>query len=309
MRTIHVDYESLSDFEKSLRDSILPFYAYTSRIGRYVVDELASRPGGKYSQALRALDKIQTSDEDTYVPQTMRERTGIPLSEEAFGSFAKPGPGLHRFVANIDFPGMAAINLGASVQGNGLLDSAEASAISTLQNVGSMAAPHLRTAAELWSGTDLYTKEKLGKGKSDIDRIIGDRIGDEDFRLGALPNAAIDLLLPGAGRAISATKQAVDARIEDPATRFGQMAWNQVAPFRFHVVDAARQRDDAARMIDDMIARDPASYTIENTVVPKEDFDQLSPEMQQLVLLKQALAKAEREEKKAKERAAKLSLR
>jgi TRAP-type C4-dicarboxylate transport system substrate-binding protein len=72
---------------------------------------------------------------------------------------------------------------------------------------------------------------------------------------------------------------------------------------------ARRQRDDAARMIDDMIARSPHAYQIENTVVPKEDFDQLSPEMQQLVLLKQALAKTEREEKKAKERAAKLSLR
>ena len=309
MRAVHVAYDSLSDYEKSLRDSVLPFYAYTSRIGKYVFDEITKRPGGRYTQSLRALDKTQTSDEDTYVPATMRERTSIPLSEELFGEFAKPGPGLQRFVSNIDFPGMAAVQLGSSVRDeHGNIDLGR-SAMSTIQNVGSMAAPHLRTGAELLSGVDLYTKEKLGAVPSEIDQITGALIGDENFQWSPAINMASDLLMPGAGRVLSAGRQVADPRIEDVGARIGQMLFNQVAPVKVNVVDEKRQRRDAVNQIDDLLSRSPHAYTISNTVVSKEDFEKLSPEMQQLVLLKQALEKQGREERAAKDRAAKLSLR
>lgn len=315
MRAIHVAYDSLSDFEKSLRDSVLPFYAYTSRIGKYVFDELTQRPGGRYSQGLRGLDKLQTSDEDTYVPQTMRERTSIPLAPEVFGKFAEPGPGLRRFATHIDFPGMAAINMGSSVRSGDSIDVA-GSALSTFQNVGSMAAPHLRTAVELMSGNDLYTKEKLGARPSPIDQITG-AIGEQagliedgsDFKYPPLVNSAVNLMLPGAGRILNAGRQIADDRIEDLPSRLGQMAWNQVGPVRFGVVDERSQRRDAVNQIEDMIERSGYGYTMTNTVVSNEDFAKLPPEMQQLVLLKKSIEQKNRQEKKAKERATKLSLR
>jgi hypothetical protein len=320
MRAIHVDYASLSKFEQGLRDSVLPFYAYTSRIGKFVFDELSQRPGGQYSQALRALDKTQTSDQETYVPASIRDRVGLPISPDilpGLESFAQPGPGLQRFVTNIDFPGMAAVNLPASVKGaDGNVDWSE-SILNTAQNVGSNLAPHLRTAAELISGQDLYRKQPLGTTNTALDEIVGATLGaagaisdPENFRLPPVVNTGAQMLMPGAGRVINAARQTIDRRIEDPLTRLGQAAWNQVGPVRFAIVDQARQDSDAVRQIDDILSRSPYAFTLNRTVVSQEDFDKMPPELQQLVLLKRSIEADQRKRRKAAdERAAKLSMR
>jgi hypothetical protein len=305
MRAAHIAYDSLSPFEKGLRDQVVPFWAYTSRIGKYVVEQFATRPGGAYAQTIRGLDKIQRDSDDTYIPQTMRERVGIPLSRELFGELAEPAPGQRRFVTNIDLPGMAAINLFSAVHDGDSLN-VGASAMETARNITGTFAPHLQTAAKVMTGVDPFTKKPLGESPTALDTIAGGVTGNPDFRFSPAVNTALDLLMPGAGRLATAGRQLADPRIEDFGERATQTAINQVAPVRFAIVDEDRRRGDAIRQIDEMLGRSPASKTFETVSVNEEDFATLSPEMQQLVLLKRALEQQRRAEGKAKKRAERL---
>jgi hypothetical protein len=309
MRAAHVAYDSLSPYERSLRDSVLPFYAYTSRIGKYAAENMASRPGGSLAQLAKLVDKTQKSDEDFYMPTTMREKQSIPLPEDVLASIGlegvgEPGPGLRRVLTNLDIvPGTAFTNLIAKAAGPQGTDLSQ-SAFATASNIGQQLAPQLRTAIEMITQRDMHTKRDLGEVPSEIDQIGQAVTGNPDFKMPAIANSLVDLALPGASRVLSAGRQIADPRVEDVPSRVGQMLFNQVAPFRVAVVDENRQRGDAMRQIDAMIRREPAAKNFETVAVAKEDFDKLSPEAQQLYLLKKSLSDQSRKEKKARERAA-----
>jgi hypothetical protein len=309
MRAVHVAYDSLSPFEKGLRDSVFPFWAYTSRIGKYVTESMASRPGGALAQWAKFVDKSSKSDEDFYMPTTMREKQSLALPEDlldaaGLGALASPGPGQRRVLTNLDIvPGSALTNLFAKAAGPDGTDYSQ-SMLDTASNVGQQLAPHLRTGIEAITQQDLHTKRPLGEVPTEIETILGSAMGDEDFRLPTAVNTLIDLAAPGASRVLSAGRQIADPRVESITDRLAQTAANQVLPFRVAVVDEKRQRGDAMRQIDTMLRRDPASKSFETVAVAKEDFDRLSPAAQQLYLLKQGLADKARKEKKAKQRAA-----
>jgi len=270
---------------------------------------MASRPGGSLAQLAKLVDKTQKSDEDFYMPTTMREKQSIPLPEDVLASMGleglgEPGPGLRRVLTNLDIvPGTAFTNLIAKAAGPQGTDFSQ-SALDTASNIGQQLAPQLRTAIEMITQRDMHTKRDLGAVPSELDQIGQAVTGNPDFKIPAIANSLVDLALPGASRVLSAGRQIADPRVEDVPSRVGQMLFNQVAPFRVAVVDENRQRGDAMRQIDAMIRREPAAKNFETVAVAKEDFDKLSPEAQQLYLLKKSLSDQSRKEKKARERAA-----
>ena len=311
MGAAHVLYDNLSTFEKQIRDQWMPFWAYSSRIGKYVVDSLMTRPGGAYGQMLRLVDKAQQTDDDTYVPTTMREQTGFALPPElgefteslGLGNVSELGDGSRRFVKNLDLPGLSVLNMLSTAKTGGVIDPG-ASVVSTVQNVAQQLAPHLRTGLELITQRDMHTKRRLGEVPTEIEAIVGSLTGDKDFRVPGLVNTAIDAAVPGASRVLSFGRQLTDDRIADPVARVGQAAWNQVAPFRFGVVDPKRAESDAVRQIDEELRRSGHARTMDMTTVSEEDFQKLSPQLQQYYLLRRGIQSKRSKEARAKQEAA-----
>ena len=303
MKAVHVDYDSLSSSEKAVRDSIVPFYAYAARSGQFAIGEVLGNPGGHYARTIRSLDKAQQSDEDFYMPGTMRDRTALRLPEELFGSFASPAPGISRVLTNIDVPGMSALNMFASERAGSEFDT-QASIIGTAQNALAQASPALKTMMEMGSGIDMYTKKEIGAVPSQIDRLMIGLTGDEDARAGPLAKHALDLFAPGAGRVIGAAATVLDPRF-DSATNVLNAGINAIAPVKTALVDQRQQDRDAVGEIDSMLRRLPQAKRFSMTSIKDEDFASLDPEMQKMVLLKKTIEKRQRTEAKERERRAK----
>ena len=309
MMAAHVRYDNLSSFEKNLR-KLIPFYSYNSRIGKYAVEKMMERPGGGLSQVYRMVDRAQQSDDDTYIPETYRLQSGFALPKE-LGSLAEPSKGVRRFVKNIDVPGLSTLNLISSSKTGGKLD-LNSSMVTTLQNLAEQLHPLPRTAIEAITQRDMHTKRKLGEAPSEIETIVGALTGDEDFRLPTMVQSAADVIMPGAGRVLNASRQMADSRVENVTDRAAQMLFNQVAPFRFGLVDQKRQRQDAIRQLDEELSRAPGAKGMEITSIPEDKVAELTPQLQQYYRLRQQLQKenqkAARERKKAQQRATRFGL-
>jgi hypothetical protein len=314
MIAAHVDYGNLSEVEKTIR-KWMPFYAYESRILKYAAGKIASKPGGAYTQMLRLADKAQQSDDETYVPQTMREQSGFLLPKElgqltealGLGNVAEPGPGLRRAITNIDLPGLSALNRVSVAKTGGKFD-LNASLISTIQNYAQQLGPLPKTAIEAATQQDMFTKRKLGEVPSEIDTIVGALTGDEDFRLPSTVQSAADMLFPGQGRLLSAGRQLADQRTP-MASRASTLLFNTFSPVKLRVLDEKRQRADALRQLNAEIERYPGATGFETTSIPKEEVEQLPPEMRQYYELRQALQRKNQQEAKQKQDAAKRAAR
>jgi hypothetical protein len=314
MIAAHVDYGNLSEVEKTIR-KWMPFYAYESRILKYAAGKMASHPGGPYTQMLKAADKAQQSDDDTYVPQTLREQSGFLLPKElgaatealGLGNVSEPGTGLRRAVTNIDLPGLSALNRVSIAKTGGKFDP-NASMISTIQNYAQQLGPLPKTLIEAATQQDMFTKRKLGEVPSEIDTIVGALTGDEDFRLPSTLQTAADLLLPGQGRLLSAGRQLADQRTP-MASRASTLLFNTFSPVKLRVLDEKRQRADALRQLTAEIDRYPGAKAFETTSIPKEEVEQLPPEMRQYYELRQALQRKNQAEAKQKKDAAKRAAR
>ena len=302
MKAVHVDYDSLSSSEKAVRDSIVPFYAYAARSGQFALTEVLGNPGGVYARTLRTLDEAQRSDEDFYMPGTMRDRTALRLPDELFGGFANPAPGINRVVTNIDVPGMSAINMFASERAGSEFDT-QASLIGTAQNMLAQASPALKTMMEMGTGIDMYNKRELGTVPSQIDRLMMGLTRDENARAGPLAKHALDLFAPGAGRVIGTAATVLDPRF-DTSSNVLNAGINAIAPVKTALVDQKQQDRDAVHEIDSMLRRLPQAKRFSMTSVKDEDVPSLDPEMQTMLRLKKTIEKRQRAEAKERERRA-----
>jgi hypothetical protein len=159
IKRAQVDYSSLSRYERQLRDTIWPFYAYQSRIMREVLRQLAERPGGKYGQMLRLKTRNDEAQEDgMYVPEYLRDQWAIPLGENEDGS--------QSYISNFDVPGIDAL---------GLIDT-DGGVQGTARNLAMQASPYMRVAAEQAFGRDLLTSRPLedipGSGVTQIADLV-----------------------------------------------------------------------------------------------------------------------------------------
>ena len=313
MTAAHVDYSNLSAVEKQIR-AWVPFYSYESRIGKYAAKKLVDRSSG-YRNVLRTADKLQQSDDDTYTPPNIRERSGFMLptalgkvtEQMGLGNLVEPGPGLRRAITNIDLPGRSALDTLSIAKLAGEFDLNE-SLSSTAQNVAAKLGPLPKTAIEYITQRDMFTKRKLGESASEIDTMIGAAIGDEDYRVPSTIQAAADILLPGQGRLLSVGKSLTDPRTP-LSSRVGTTLLNAFSPVKFATVDQQRQRSDAMRQLGRDIERYPGAEEFSTTSIAKEDVEKLPPDMRQNYLLRQALQKQSREAAKKKKDAAKRAAR
>ena len=153
LKRAHVDYDSLSDFEKQIRNNIAPFYTFTSRSMLDTAERVVEQPG-KVMNAMRlAGAPAENSDlDDTFIPRFARERT-------VFG--ATPTENGMNVSYNLDSPLLSALRMGGNMaQG----DTSE---------ISSMMSPVLKTVMENATGIDSFTKRPLAEKRGNLARAIG----------------------------------------------------------------------------------------------------------------------------------------
>lgn len=161
-----VDYSSLTTVERNLFRAIWPWWAYNSRIGKYVVQHMADNPGGLYAQTIRGMNTLQASNEDVYLPSAIRQQFGVRIPDEL-----KPYLGIsdieggETVIKNIDAAGIDVLSLFYPS-----FDPGEAVSETAGNLVGQMS-PLIKGPMELAFQTDLFSKRPIREAKTPLDKL------------------------------------------------------------------------------------------------------------------------------------------
>jgi hypothetical protein len=203
MKRAHVDYTSLSGFERNVLRRVFPWYSYQSRIFGEVLRQLSEQPGGRYGQLVRATESVQDDvDDDAYITSDLRSQFAVPIPEEWGGV---PAPGTQTYLTDLDFPGFDQINM---LETPGTVSGA---ATGTMRQVGMQLHPGLRTLAELMSGQDFFTRRPVGESTSTLDSILRSVTGNPDANVPAIIEKPVEMM-PFVGRPLYAARSLLDDR-------------------------------------------------------------------------------------------------
>lgn len=287
-----VDYSSLTPFERTYARRIFPWWSYTSRTGSYVMQSLMENPGGRYGQAIRAMNTLQQSGEgDAYVPTWMRQQFSFPVSNDLLSAVGmEPPEGTQVRARDLDFPGIDSL-FGTIVPGD---------ASATARNVLSQTNPFVKGVAELAFDQDLFTGRPLREADTPADRVYeylsGDPRGLSSFAKVVANN------LPGTQRLMSLAGGLMDTRIPDLDQRVIKQAINNTTGLKITHIDPDAMRNDAMRRIANDLSREGVTREITIATYPDELLVGAPPSVQRKVLLAKQLASEERADKKKKPR-------
>lgn len=276
MKRAHVDYGSLSGFEKNVLKKIFPWYSYQSRIFREVLRQLVERPGGRYGQMIQGLESVQDSNDDVYISSGLRSQVALPLPEMLGG---KPAPGTQRFVTSFEVPGAQQIGmietpgtLGGTIKG-------------TARQLAMQSAPFLRLPLETAFGIDLFTNRPAGEATSPLDAIGRAVTGDQSFDVPTVIDKGVELL-PFSARPLYLARSLLD-------TRGGASLASRLAKGFVNASTGVKVRDqtedeaaaDAVSEIEGSI--DPYTREFKQVYIPKH----LEPDVPQWALRRLAVAR------------------
>ena len=325
MLAAHVDYDSLSKGEKQLR-KLIPFYSYSSRILKYAVENLLTKPGGGYSQGLRTVERMQRSDEDTFVPEYIRSGTGLNINPLVDGLSAATGtdvkglmgynPEDDVYISQFDYPGAQALSMFDYKKAPGsILPDLTRSVGGTLENIASNANPLAQGTLELLSGEDSFRKEPLGQVYSNYDRILrggGQWMGFDMDEYGPLYGnnqalnsgwtmlkQAADMLVPGTSRIFNiSAKGATALGSDNPVGALGSTLINAVAPVRLAGVTPTARDKAMLTEIEEAVRSLPNAYTKTSSFLNRDQISQLAPEMQAALAVQKSLLRKQMENRK-----------
>jgi hypothetical protein len=271
-----VDYGSLTLFERQTLRRLFPWYAYTSRIGKYVAGQLANNPGGGYAQTLRALSVLQRGDEDTYIPEGLRQQFAFRIPDQV-----KPYLGIPQdtdkttFLTDIDIPGVDTMSL------LGLAPTTFGGVQSTAYNLAQQANPFVKSAMELATGIDTFSRRPLEQAVTPADRIykyLYKRATGAEAPTGLNPLVRqLINVTPGPWqRLISLGGSMTDERIP-LEQRLIKTGFNTLAGMKFRTVDPAWQLNDARRRLSGRLGAFMQDYT--ESYIPKSALPQVPPEL------------------------------
>jgi hypothetical protein len=284
IKRAHVDYSSLSSFERNVMKKIFPWYSYQSRIFREVLRQLAERPGGRYGQLLQMTERTQDSGEDSYVPAGLRSQFAYAVPEE-FGG--QPAPGTQTYVTDLDFPGFDQLNmleLAPTVAGTGK---------GIGRQIAMQAHPLGRLMAEWATGQDLFTNRPIGESTSTLDAIARKVTGNPNADVPFLPEKLLEIT-PFLGRPLGVARTLLDDRGgQSFGHRLSKAGLNAVSGLKVRDVSQQDALSDAMRQIEESI--DPYTRDFTQTFIP----EQLQPFVPQWVLRRLAVSRALARERRA----------
>lgn len=310
MRRQHIDYQSLTPFEKSIRDKWVPFYTFESRAAARTIGDLVDRPGGRTAQSLRFINRLQDGNKDEYLPERLRSQPSIPIPEivgdatEALGlgNLAKTPNGEQRYLSNIEWPSFPSLSKPVIKRdAEGWVDPYQ-SLLGTLQNYASSTAPIPKGVAELVFDRDLYQKRPLGDVTTPADMIAQTLTGREDSKAPEAVNALLRVA-PFFSRELTFAKGLMDDKQGTLPERALATGVRAATGLTVTAATEDEKRYDAQKQGDFLLRRYSKSFR--KPVIPEDVLLTLPPALQQAYQLNRRLDKDRAD---AKKRAQKLGL-
>lgn len=303
-KTLHVDYSSLTSFERNMLRRLAPFYAYTSRMTMNVAEKILENPTGRYTQLAMRLprDIMQAREDDSYVPESIRNAYGIP-SGGVGTPFGGPKEGVQPWLTDIDLPGIDQINQFQPVfnEGGGL-DATGTLFKSAEDIVGKNANPIIKSLFEIFTGVDTFTKRPIKDMDTAANQIAEELLGiHPDSMYGQAIRSAKPVLdaAPFAPRILQiANRMTDDEKVPDVRDRLWQTGVNMFSGVKFQNVDDQTRRRDARKKIAEMLEDDPLVRSYTQPFIPKEALPFADPTLVDLMALDRQLSrelKAERD--------------
>lgn len=80
---MHVDFRSLSNFEKKFMRRLVPFYTYARKMSEYFIRDLMEHPGGKTTQMIRAINNSTGEGRsEQLIPPQLAGQMAVPLYQK-----------------------------------------------------------------------------------------------------------------------------------------------------------------------------------------------------------------------------------
>lgn len=280
-----VDYSSLTAMERSVFKSIFPWWSYTSRAGKYAVKQLVEQPGGPYAQTLRAFNRLQESDENTYVPEALRQQFAVRVPDSVKSALGIGKSNTTTFLRDIDIPGHDVISTFSP--GPGIYPTVQG----TFYNMVQQSNPLLQAGVELATGTDLFSRRPLQQADSSLDRIYKAASGSKT-NMNPVLRQALELI--PAPRISGIVGGMVDPRIPIEQ-RIAKTLVNTLTGVKLQDVDPAYQYSDARRILAGQLGEFMKDYT--ESYIPKDTLAQVPEEMLPQYALFRSLGKRLREQR------------
>jgi hypothetical protein len=277
MKRAHVDYTSLTGFEKAWLKRLFPWYSFQSRIFREVLRQLLEQPGGRYGQLIKGTEAVQDEGGDTYIPSGLRSQFAFPIPEE-FGGV--PSPNSQAYLTDIDLPGFDQLNM---IETPG---TAAGTATGTGRQIAMQLHPALRVGVEWAANKDLFTNRPLGESTSSLDAILRSVTGNPNADVPFLPEKIIENT-PFLGRPLYAARSLLDTRGDRPLSdRLLTTGFNAVSGIKRRTVAQEDILSDATREIENSI--DPYTREFKQVYIPES----MQPQVPQWALRRLAVSRA-----------------
>ena len=295
-----VDYSSLTTFERSvIKRWIFPWWSYNSRIGKYAIESLLTKPGGGYAQMIRAMSTLQRPTDDTYIPDALRQSFALrlPTRDEDDNKIVQDvltnmGFGLDgntTFLRDFDVPGVDMLSLLA------IKPTIFGSMQDTATNIALQTQPFVQTAASLASGQDLFSKRPIRQARGSLDKIYSGLLGRE---------ARVDPALKMIANLIPTPRVAgVAGNLLDPrlplAQRLPKTFINAMTGVKLQDVSPEYELSEARRKAAEKLEAFMTDYT--ESYIPKDRLPQVPEELIPYYQLYRTLGKELRDRRKAKQ--------
>ena len=316
IKAAQVDYQSLTNAEKTFFKRIFPFWTFSSRIGGYVGRKILNDPGGRFTQLGMRWQRSQDEDQE-YVPQRIREQGGFnvdslrdtPVLGSAIDMLLPETEDVNSFFEDIDLPGIDTLNMIDLQPTSGGSYDPFSSAYETGKNiVGDLAHPIIRQVVENLSGTNLYTGKDLNQFEPTLQKISR-RYGDDyetlktgnagDRIMGGLSSLAE--YVPFAPRALQIANRLTDTeRVPDATARVLQTLMNATTGVKATNISEDARDYDAIKAIERLLRHNPYLRDFEINYIPKEYEELMNPQDRQFYELKKLLEKETRAARQAR---------
>lgn len=296
-----VDYSSLTTMERNFFRRAFPWWAYNSRIGKYVVNHLVTNPGGSFGQSIRALNTIQSNENsDVYLPAAIRQQFALRIPDELAKYLGANEEGGKMVLRNFDFPGVDVLAI--PHLGHAFGESVH----ETLFNLLQQASPYIRGPAELAFDTDSFTRRPMKEAVTPLDRIYKKLTGSPQSMDPTLRTIINNF--PGLQRPISLVGGMMDDRLP-LAGRAVKQGFNTFSGTALQQIEPEWAANDISRGVAGKLRN--FTRTVPNTFVPKELMPYVPAELMPYVLLDKsqkkkvrAIAKEKQKKREAAQKAA-----
>jgi hypothetical protein len=298
MKAAHIDYGSLTALERETFRRFIPFWAYTSRVSKWVAGKIMEKPGGRYTQfGLRAPQTFMESGEEEYVPESIRGSYGFPnprlLPSRLFG---QEKSGVTPWLTDIDLPGIDQMNmLRLAFKPTGMPDLSQTIWNTAKDSAGKNLHPFPKSFLEMVTGENLYSKRPLKEFNPAVSELAEDALGISPHSVyGRAIKTAAPLVdaVPFLPRFFQISNRLMDdEKVPDRRDRFYQLGVNMFSGVKFQNVDDQARRIDAMKKIDEMVEQDPNVRSLTQVYIPEEAEPFVDPRTVQYLALDRQLGR------------------